>query len=70
MTDRVGATERAPGVRPPTRAQVDRAFEFGQELGGPAPTAVGRGTLLDGAEEARRFADFVRRRREPAGPNR
>lgn len=56
-----------PEVRVEPR-KADRAFEFGQELGGPAPGAVGRGLLLDGLEEARRFAEFARRRREAPAP--
>lgn len=62
------ARERAPQVRPPTRAEANRGFELGEELGGPVPAAPITGGLLAGAEEARRFADFVRRRRQAPSP--
>ena len=52
----------------PRQAPGGRADEFGRERVGLQAGALDREALRDGAEEARRFADFVRRHRQAATP--
>lgn len=66
---RVEAGRRRPGqALAPREASGGRAYEFGRELVGLQAGALDREALRDGAEEARRFADFVRRHRQAATP--